>query len=147
MESVRQNLFNDYAAAVLEVAAGIPAGTVLSYGDIAELLEAGGPRQVGSVMARFGQDVPWWRVVRASGLPPQGHAARARPHYHSEGTPLRRTSADTRSDDGGAYRVDMRAARWHPADDARRHLREIVDSLGHRGNGEEMSEPHDGLRT
>lgn len=142
-----QNLLNDYAVAVLEVAAIIPAGTAISYGDIAEILERGGPRQVGSVMARFGSDVPWWRVVLASGLPPQGHAARALPHYHAEGTPLRRTSADTRHDDDGAYSVDMRAARWRPADDARRRLREIADSLGHEGDGVEMSEPHDGLRT
>ncbi|WP_028279115.1 MGMT family protein [Arthrobacter sp. H5] len=41
----------DYQEAVLEVVRLIPSGHVLSYGDIAEILDHGGPRQVGAVMA------------------------------------------------------------------------------------------------
>ena len=60
----------DFAERVLEIVDLIPAGTVLAYGDIAELLGEGGPRQVGSVMSRYGSSVTWWRVIRASGEAP-----------------------------------------------------------------------------
>ncbi|WP_035775377.1 MGMT family protein, partial [Arthrobacter sp. H5] len=59
----------DYQEAVLEVVRLIPSGHVLSYGDIAEILDHGGPRQVGAVMAACGADVAWWRVIRAGGEP------------------------------------------------------------------------------
>ncbi|MGX1492446.1 alkylated DNA nucleotide flippase Atl1 [Streptomyces tendae] len=55
----------EYAERVLEVAELIPPGRVMTYGDVAEWLEEGGPRQVGRVMALYGGAVPWWRVVRA----------------------------------------------------------------------------------
>ena len=45
----------------------IPPGRVMSYGDIAEYLGEGGPRQVGRVMALWGGGVPWWRVIHADG--------------------------------------------------------------------------------
>ena len=102
----------DYADAVLGVADLIPSGRVLSYGDIAELLGAGGPRQVGAVMSSRGSEVCWWRVLRASGQPPQRHAGRAWEHYRREGTPVRGTS----DDDGAGYRVLIAAARWQPTD-------------------------------
>lgn len=90
----------DYASRVLEVVDTIPPGRVLSYGDVAELLEAGGPRQVGQVMARYGGSTCWWRVIRADGGLPPGHEDRALRHHRAEGTALR-----------GA-RVDMARARW-----------------------------------
>lgn len=91
-----------YAERVLEVVERIPPGRVMSYGDVAEYLGAGGPRQVGRVMAVWGGAVPWWRVVRADGSPPPGHVRAALARYREEATPLR---ADGR-------RVDMRRARW-----------------------------------
>jgi alkylated DNA nucleotide flippase Atl1 len=100
----------DYVEAVLDVAAAIPPARVLSYGDIAEILGAGGPRQVGAVLSRCGSDVPWWRVVRASGLPPEGHGLEAWRHYREERTALKGTPDDA----GQGYRVDMRQARWTP---------------------------------
>lgn len=97
-----------FVDAVLAVVADIPPGRVATYGDVAALLGSRGARAVGQVMARYGSDVPWWRVIRAGGRPPTGHAERARTHYDREGTPLR-ASAD---DDG--YRIDLAAARWRP---------------------------------
>lgn len=39
----------------------------MSYGDIAEYLGEGGPRQVARVMSTYGGEVPWHRVLRANG--------------------------------------------------------------------------------
>lgn len=39
-------------------------------------------------MAHHGSDVPWWRVVRAGGLPPACHDAEALEHYVAEATPM-----------------------------------------------------------
>jgi alkylated DNA nucleotide flippase Atl1 len=60
---------DDYAEQVLSVVERIPPGQVATYGDIAEIVGRGGPRQVGHVMALLGGGVPWWRVVRADGRP------------------------------------------------------------------------------
>jgi len=95
---------DDYSSRVLDVVDAIPAGQVMSYGDIAEYLGAGGPRQVGRVLSRYGGGAPWWRVLHADGTPAPGHEAQALRHYQAEGTPLRSASRPVR--------VDMRTARW-----------------------------------
>lgn len=41
----------DFVEAVLSVVEAIPPGRVMAYGDIAEMLGAGGPRQVGRVLS------------------------------------------------------------------------------------------------
>lgn len=79
---------SDFAEDVLDIVEQIPEGMVLTYGDIAEMLGRGGARGVGNVMARFGSDVPWWRVIRAGGGFPQGLEGEALGHYREEGTPL-----------------------------------------------------------
>ena len=61
-----------YDEQVIGVVAAIPPGRVMSYGDVAEYLGAGGPRQVGQVMSRSEADLPWWRVIHADGSPPPG---------------------------------------------------------------------------
>ncbi|MBT2426983.1 MGMT family protein [Streptomyces sp. ISL-112] len=99
----------EYAERVLDVADLIPPGRVMTYGDVAEWLGDGGPRQVGRVMALYGSAVPWWRVVRADGALLPGHELRALDHYRAEGTPLREASP---SADGHLPRLDMRRARW-----------------------------------
>ncbi len=98
---------SDFAARVLDVAESIPAGRVKSYGDIAEYVGEGGPRQVGRVMSLLGGAVPWWRVVHADGQLLAGHEREALAHYRREGTPLRWNA------DGAIPRLDMRSARWH----------------------------------
>ena len=52
---------------VLDVVTLIPRGKVMSYGDIAEYLGEGGPRQVAKVMSTYGNEVPWHRVLRSNG--------------------------------------------------------------------------------
>nr|WP_277949930.1 MGMT family protein [Bailinhaonella thermotolerans] len=91
---------DEFAERVLDLVERIPPGMVMSYGDVAEYLGEGGPRQVGRVMSLWGGGVPWWRVIRADGSAPPGHEARARAHWREEGTALR------------GDRVDMRHARW-----------------------------------
>ncbi|MGL5856870.1 MAG: MGMT family protein [Angustibacter sp.] len=91
-----------YAAAVLDVVERIPTGQVLTYGDVAEYLGSGGPRQVAAVLARYGGGVGWWRVLRADGTAAPHLWRRALAAYRREGTPLR---ADGR-------RVDLARARW-----------------------------------
>ncbi|WP_206302831.1 MGMT family protein [Streptomyces sp. WAC 01529] len=99
----------EYAERVLEVAELIPPGRVMTYGDVAEWLEEGGPRQVGRVMGLYGGGVPWWRVVRSDGALLPGHELRALEHYREEGTPLRQAS---RAAQGHVPKLDMRRARW-----------------------------------
>ena len=85
----------DYEEAVLEVVDAIPEGCVMTYGDVAEMVGAKGPRRVGRVMSEYG----------AGGHPPAGLEDEALAHWRAEGTPLV----------GGAFgsgRVDMARARW-----------------------------------
>lgn len=98
-------MIDDYAARVLDVVDSIKPGTVMSYGDVAEFLGSGGPRQVGRVLALWGGGVPWWRVVRADGGLLQGHERAALARYEAESTPLRQPAG------GGPPRVDMNRAR------------------------------------
>jgi alkylated DNA nucleotide flippase Atl1 len=97
----------DFASRVLDVADAIPPGRVMSYGDVAEYLGQGGPRQVGRVMALWGGGVAWWRVIHADGSLLEGHEHEATAHYIAEGTPLRPAVG------GRPARVNMRQARWY----------------------------------
>ena len=92
----------EFTERVLSLVERIPPGRVLSYGRIAGILDEGGPRQVGAVMAYDGGGVPWWRVVRADGSLPPSHIGRAQEHYRVEKTPMR----------AGGAAVDIRQALW-----------------------------------
>ncbi|MEE1620354.1 MGMT family protein [Zafaria sp. Z1313] len=109
-----------YPEAVHAVAWLIAPGRAVSYGDIAELLGAGGPRQVGAAMAGSGaaSGVPWWRVVRADGSLPEPLSGEARLRWDDEGTPVR----------GGRIRLAL--ARWQPSDDDFRTLDDLAAQLG-----------------
>jgi alkylated DNA nucleotide flippase Atl1 len=107
---------SEYAERVLDVAERIPPGRVMTYGDVAEWLDEGGPRQVGRVMALYGGGVPWWRVVRSDGVLLSGHELPALARYREEGTPLRAAAGASA---GHMPRIDIRRARWdgHVPDD------------------------------
>jgi len=90
-----------FAHRVLDAVDRIPWGRVMSYSAVAELVGAGGARAVGTVMARWGSEVPWHR-----GLHNDGSCAAHKADYQlallrSEGVPMR-----------GTTRVDMAQARW-----------------------------------
>ena len=91
-----------YAAQVLAIVNQIPAGKVLSYGDIAELVGKGSGRAVGAVMSRHGHEVAWHRVVLSSGYPNPAGPKEALRLLAADGTPLA----------VGGERVDLGAARW-----------------------------------
>ena len=91
---------------MLELVESIPSGKVMAYGEVAAVLGSRASRMVGQIMAYYGSEVPWWRVVRASGHPAVDHSTRALEHYRAEGTPLKWS--------GDVYRVDMAKARHRP---------------------------------
>lgn len=103
-----QELGDGYRDAVLAVVASIPAGRVMSYSGIADYLAEAwrtrAPRRVGQVMSRCGSEVPWHRVVQASGRPVRG----------LEDEALRRLRADATPLTNHGDRVDMRRAAWAP---------------------------------
>ena len=97
---------DDWFSRVLEVVESIPPGRVLTYGGVAALLGSRSSRGVGKVMAHAGSEVAWWRVIRASGRPAEGHEQRALEEYRVEGTPLRWSRT-------GTWRVDLPRAAWN----------------------------------
>lgn len=98
---------DDFVSRVLAVVEEIPAGRAMSYGDVAAAIGSRAARGVGQVMAYYGGDVPWWRVVRASGHPAMNHESRALECYRAESTPLKWSA-------NGVFRVDLGKARWFP---------------------------------
>jgi alkylated DNA nucleotide flippase Atl1 len=88
--------------AVLVVVDSIPAGSVMSYGDVAACAGLGSARFVGHVLARWGDEVPWQRVVMADGSCAEHLAVEQLALLRGEHTPL---VADGR-------RVDMTRARF-----------------------------------
>jgi methylated-DNA-protein-cysteine methyltransferase-like protein len=93
---------SDPVEAVLDAVASIPAGRVMSYGDVAEYVSVGSPRMVGAILSRYGGGVPWHRVLRSDGRPA--------PHLRAEQLRLLRAEGAPLQHDG--ERVDMRRARW-----------------------------------
>ncbi len=71
---------------VLRAVEQVPAGRVVSYGDLASLVETS-PRRVGSIMAHSGGEVTWWRVTNASGRLPDQLLPLARKQWQREGIP------------------------------------------------------------
>jgi O-6-methylguanine DNA methyltransferase len=86
---------------VLDAVDRIPPGRVMSYGDVAELVDhPGASRAVGAVMARYGAEVPWHRVLHNDGSCAAHQVDRQLALLREEDVPIR----------GG--RVQMRVARW-----------------------------------
>jgi methylated-DNA-protein-cysteine methyltransferase-like protein len=99
-----------YARLVLDIVDRVPAGYVVTYGDVAEMLGSGAARVVGNVMHHHGHEVAWWRVVLSTGHPSPSDPAEALRRLTADGTPLL----------AGAERVDLAEARW---DGVRRQAR------------------------
>lgn len=98
---------DDFVSRAIDVVRSIPPGRVMTYGDVAAAIGSRAARAVGQVMAYYGSEVPWWRVVRASGRAAIDHEDRALEHYRAEGTPLLPASGEHR-------RVDLARARYVP---------------------------------
>lgn len=73
---------------VLRAVEQVPPGRVVAYGDVAALVGTG-PRQVGRVMRQYGQNVCWWRVINASGDPPEHLLGRVQQPWAAEGIVLK----------------------------------------------------------
>lgn len=61
-------VLTDLQARIVAAVRDLPPGTVTTYGEVAA--EAGAPRAaraVGRTLAQVDEDLPWWRVVTASG--------------------------------------------------------------------------------
>jgi methylated-DNA-protein-cysteine methyltransferase-like protein len=59
----------DQVERVRALVASIPAGRVSTYGDIAAVAKLSSPRIVGWIMRTDSLDLPWHRVITASGRP------------------------------------------------------------------------------
>ena len=59
----------DKVELVRALVASIPAGRVSTYGDIAAVAKLSSPRIVGWIMRTDSVDLPWHRVITASGRP------------------------------------------------------------------------------
>ena len=89
-----------YALLVLDVVDAIPRGKVMTYGDVAELMGRGSPRTVGTVLTNHGREVPWQRVVQASGRPAEPFLQEALALLRAEGCPV------------VGEKVDLARCRW-----------------------------------
>ena len=65
--------------------AAIPAGRVATYGDIASAAELSSARIVGWIMRTDSSDLPWHRVIPASGRPAAHLATRQLELLRAEG--------------------------------------------------------------
>jgi len=91
---------DELAQHILACVEAIPAGRVMSYGDVAEYAGARTPRLVGHVLRHDGGSVPWHRVLHADGTFADHLRDEQRQRLIAEGV---------RVTDG---RVDLRVYRW-----------------------------------
>lgn len=83
----------NYADEIRAIVSAVPAGQVISYGEIAALVGIG-PRQAGRLVSEVADEVPWWRVVYADGSPASCHKGQALLQLTAENTPLRGKKVD-----------------------------------------------------
>jgi alkylated DNA nucleotide flippase Atl1 len=88
---------------ILALVARIPSGRVMTYGDIADVLGLGSPRQVGRALASADLDIPWHRVVRSDGTMAEHVRDRQRQLLLGEGVGIT------------GERVDLEAHQWSGA--------------------------------
>ncbi|AUH68260.1 MGMT family protein [Gordonia sp. PS3] len=92
----------DQVEAVRALVAAIPPGAVSTYGDLAAAAGLSSPRIVGWIMRTDSADLPWHRVVPASGRPSPGLRARQLTRLREEGVRI--------VDD----RIDLKSHRMRP---------------------------------
>lgn len=90
---------DDQVELVRGLVASIPPGRVATYGDIASAAALSSPRIVGWIMRTDSSDLPWHRVITASGRPAAHLATRQLELLRAEGLPA------------SEGRIDLRAAR------------------------------------
>lgn len=93
----------NFRETVLDIVRAVPAGSVVTYGQVAAL--AGFPRrarQVGQALRECGEDVPWQRVVGAGGSVRLQPAERQLQLLRAEGVAVLGT------------RVDLKRYQWRP---------------------------------
>ncbi|MFW0792393.1 MGMT family protein [Gordonia sp. CPCC 205515] len=93
---------DDDVEQVRALVAAIPEGMVTTYGDLAAAVGLSSPRIVGWIMRTDSADLPWHRVISASGKPSPHLATRQLDRLRAEGVPMR---------DG---KVTLRECRWQP---------------------------------
>jgi alkylated DNA nucleotide flippase Atl1 len=76
---------DDQVERVRALVASIPSGKVSTYGDIATAADLSSPRIVAWIMRTDSSDLPWHRVIRASGLPAPHLATRQLERLRAEG--------------------------------------------------------------
>lgn len=69
---------------VLRAVEQVPPGSVVSYGELAELVGTSA-RRVGTIMATHGGEVSWWRVTNRDGGLPEHLLPLARKQWAREG--------------------------------------------------------------
>ncbi|GAA4827693.1 MGMT family protein [Garicola koreensis] len=87
---------------VRDIIAGVPAGRVATYGDVAAIAGLRSPRQVGWILREDGSDLPWHRILRADGT--------AAPQLRTEQLQLLRTEGVLAQ----GQKVSLRRYRWDP---------------------------------
>ncbi|KGI67390.1 MGMT family protein [Mycolicibacterium rufum] len=70
---------------VRALVASVPSGAVTTYGDIAEAAGLPSPRIVAWIMRTDSSDLPWHRVIRATGRPAPHLATRQLERLRAEG--------------------------------------------------------------
>lgn len=73
---------------VRSMIAAVPPGRVTTYGDLAARAGLSSPRIVGWILRTDAADLPWHRVVPASGRPAAPVAARQLARLRQEGVPI-----------------------------------------------------------
>jgi methylated-DNA-protein-cysteine methyltransferase-like protein len=76
---------DDQVERVRALVASIPAGRVSTYGDIATMAQLSSPRIVGWIMRTDSLDLPWHRVITASGRPARHLSTRQLELLRAEG--------------------------------------------------------------
>ncbi|MDF0528906.1 MGMT family protein [Tsukamurella sp. 8F] len=94
---------DEVVEAVRACVASIPPGRVMTYGDIADALGLSSPRIPAAIMREDSADLPWHRVILASGRPAPHLRTRQLAALRAEGV---------LAVDG---RIPLREVRWHPS--------------------------------